>query len=371
MKKIVAFVLSAVMAAACAGCGSVNGKSSKTQSGSTAATGEATVATAAPETLPNSVKKQIDQALSTAEFQGVMQISRGGSVIYQFVKGTDDNGQPLTIDASLPIASVSKQFCAAGVMLLSEKNKLSVDDTLDKYYPEYKFAKQLTLKNLLTMSSGIPDYYEKFMDGSALGTIEADNVKKIKEAIFGEELYFEPGDDYAYSNSNYFLLADIIEQVSGVPYHEYIRTNIFEPLGMTSSGFVEEISGNPAWASALSNTEAMNETTHPALAKGAGDIVTNAADMDKWMSGLSGVKVISAESFRQMTEDVNENSYDNYGYGLNSMPYDGVGHVGNIPPHFYAVDYLNTDKDVYLFAATNNLRGSSDVQQKVLDALFQ
>ena len=53
------------------------------------------------------------------------------------------------------------------------------------------------------------------------------------------------------------------------------------------------------------------------------------------------------------------------------MPYDGVGHVGNIPPHFYAVDYLNTDKDVYLFAATNNLRGSSDVQQKVLDALFQ
>ena len=261
MKKIVAFVLSAVMAAACAGCGSVNGESSKTQSGSTAATGEATVATAAPETLPNSVKKQIDQALSTAEFQGVMQISRGGSVIYQFVKGTDDNGQPLTIDASLPIASVSKQFCAAGVMLLSEKNKLSVDDTLDKYYPEYKFAKQLTLKNLLTMSSGIPDYYEKFMDGSALGTIEADNVKKIKEAIFGEELYFEPGDDYAYSNSNYFLLADIIEQVSGVPYHEYIRTNIFEPLGMTSSGFMEEISGNPAWASALSNTEAMNDTS--------------------------------------------------------------------------------------------------------------
>ena len=81
MKKIVAFVLSAVMAAACAGCGSVNGESSKNQSGSTAATGEATVATAAPETLPNSVKKQIDQALSTAEFQGVMQISRGGSVI--------------------------------------------------------------------------------------------------------------------------------------------------------------------------------------------------------------------------------------------------------------------------------------------------
>ena len=271
----------------------------------------------------------------------------------------------------MPIASVSKQFCAAGVMLLSEKNKLSVDDTLDKYYPEYQFAKQMKLRNLLNMSAGIPDYYERFMDGSALGTDEAENVKIIKEAIFGMELYCEPGDDYAYSNSNYFLLADIIEKVSGVPYHEFIRTNIFEPLGMTSSCFVKEISGSPVWASALSKTEAMNETTHPALAKGAGDIVTNAADMDKWMTGLSSGKLVSAESFRQMTEDVNEYSYDNYGYGLNSMPYDGVGHVGNIPPHFYAVDYLNTDKGVHLFAATNNLRGSSDVQQKALDVLFQ
>ena len=115
----------------------------------------------------------------------------------------------------------------------------------------------------------------------------------------------------------------------------------------------------------------MNETTPPALAKGAGNIVINAADMDKWMTGLSSGKVVSAESFRKMTEDVNENNYDNYGYGLNSMPYDGVGHVGNIPPHFYAADYLNTDKVVYLFTATNNLRGSSDVQQKVLDVLFQ
>ena len=216
---------------------------------------------------------------------------------------------------------------------------------------------------MLNMSSGIPDYYGMFMDGSKLGAVEAENIKKIKEVLFAEELNFEPGDDYEYSNSNYLLLADIIEQVSGSSYHEFIQKNIFEPLEMNHSGFVEDIKNSPEWASALSNTELMNETICPGLAKGAGDIVTNAADMDKWMHGLSGGKVISSESYKKMTEDVNVNSYEDYCYGLYKMPHDGIGHVGQIPPHFGAVDYFNTEQGVYLFAASNDPRGSSFVQQ--------
>ena len=202
-----------------------------------------------------------------------------------------------------------------------------------------------------------------FMDGSKLGADEAENIKKIKEMLFAEELNFEPGDDYGYSNSNYLLLADIVEQVSGTPYHEFIRKNIFEPLEMTHTGFVEDIKDSPEWASALSKTELMTETSCPGLTKGAGDIVINAADMDKWMHGLSGGKVISSESYKKMTEDVNENSYEDYCYGLCKMSYDGVGHVGQIPPHFGAVDYFSTEQGIYLFAASNDPRGSSFVQQ--------
>ena len=363
MKKIMAFALSAVMAAAFAGCGSGSASNSETS---------ATEARTTQETLSEDVKDQLDAVLSKGKLKGVAQITRGGEVIYSYVNGDDDNGQPLTIDSSLPIASVSKQFCAASVMLLSDQSKLSVDDTLDRYYPDYQYGKKLTVKNLLNMSSGIPNY-QAFLEPSMLGADEAENVRVIKEAMFGEELDFEPGADYEYSNSNYFLLADIVEQVSGVPYHDFLRKNIFEPLGMTRTGFVEEITEDNDWASALSKTELMLETENPGVAKGAGDIVSNAADMDKWMRGLSGGKLLSAEAYRQMTEDQNPNSPNGYCYGLWQMPFDGMGHVGQIEPHFGAVDYFNTERDVCLFAASNTLRGLSYVEQlpqELLNILF-
>ena len=363
MKKVLALLLSGVITASVfAGCSSSPSESSSSAAADTSAT-EQTEPQTTVQPLADSVKKQLDEALSKEEFKGVTQIVRGDTVIYQYTDGSDDNGQPMTIDASLPIGSVSKQFCAAAVMLLCDRSKLSVDDKLDKYYSDYKSGNKITIKNMLNMSSGIPDYYEMFMDGSKLGADEAENIKKIKEMLFAEELNFEPGDDYGYSNSNYLLLADIVEQVSGTPYHEFIRKNIFEPLEMTHTGFVEDIKDSPEWASALSKTELMTETSCPGLTKGAGDIVINAADMDKWMHGLSGGKVISSESYKKMTEDVNENSYEDYCYGLYKMSYDGVGHVGQIPPHFGAVDYFSTEQGIYLFAASNDPRGSSFVQQ--------
>lgn len=195
----------------------------------------------------------------------------------------------------------------------------------------------------------------------------------MKEALFSQELDFEPGGDYEYSNSNYFLLADIVEQLSGVSYHEYLRKNFFEPLEMTRTGFVEEISDNPEWASALSQAEPLDETVKPGLAKGAGDIVSNAADMDKWMHGLSGGKVVSPESFKQMTTNTNPYSSEDYSYGLWHMPYDGVGHVGQIAPHFGSIDYMNPERDIYIFGMSNNGHGMSYVQQlpqAVLDTIF-
>ena len=363
MKKVLALLLSGVITASVfAGCSSSPSESSSSAAADTSAT-EQTEPQTTVQPLADSVKKQLDEALSKEAFKGVTQIVRGDTVIYQYTDGSDDNGQPMTIDASLPIGSVSKQFCAAAVMLLCDRSKLSVDDKLDKYYSDYKSGNKITIKNMLNMSSGIPDYYEMFMDGSKLGADEAENIKKIKEMLFAEELNFEPGDDYGYSNSNYLLLADIVEQVSGTPYHEFIRKNIFEPLEMTHTGFVEDIKDSPEWASALSKTELMTETSCPGLTKGAGDIVINAADMDKWMHGLSGGKVISSESYKKMTEDVNENSYEDYCYGLYKMSYDGVGHVGQIPHHFGAVDYFSTEQGIYLFAASNDPRGSSFVQQ--------
>ena len=372
MKKIIALALSAVMVASFAGCGSSESSKGKETSAESATEAQETQAT--QETFAADLKARLDEALKTKSFSGVVQITKGGEPVYQYVSGNDENGKPLTIDASLPLASTSKQFCAAAIMLLCEQNKLSVDDTLDRYFPEYKEGKKITVKQLLTMSSGIPSYYMDFLDPSTLGSNEAENVRKIKEAVFEMELHFEPGEDYEYSNSNFFLLADIVEQLGRVSYHEFLRKSFFEPLGMTHTGFLEEIPDNPDWAAAMSKTELLNETTAPGLAKGAGDIVSNAEDMDKWMRGLSGGEIISSESFRQMRENINPYSVEDYCYGLWHMPYDGVGHVGQIEPHFGAVDYLNPERDVYLFAASNDGRGMSYVQelpQALLSILFE
>ena len=345
--RIFCCVLCFVIIAVFAGCSGQTAKQAN----------ETTQAAAETETISEDVKAQLDAALSENKFDGMVQITKGGHVIYQYVKGDDDNGQPLTIDSSLPVGSVSKQFCAACVMLLCDQKKLSADDTLDKYFPEYKYGDKMKVKDLLTMSSGLQ--VELALEPSALGKDETENVKVIKEAIFSDELKFEPGEDYMYSNSNYFLLANIVEQVSGVPYHEYLRKNFLEPLEMTHTGFVEEISEDHEWTSALSKTELMDETTLPGLAKGAGDVVSNPADMDKWMRGLSSGKIISTDAYQQMTGNPNPNSVNGYSYGLWEMPFDGFGHLGQIEPHFSAVDYLNPDRGVFLFAASNSMSGMS------------
>lgn len=354
MKKIFVLLLSVVMATAFAGCGS--NSASNTVNLSTAE------ASATEETLATDVKTQLDQALAQEKYKGVVQITKGNQVIYQYVDGDDDNGKPLTIDASLPIASTSKQFCAAAVMKLCDDHKLSVDDTMDKYFPDYKYGDKMTVKDLLTMSSGLPNYLE-LIDPSMMAANESDNVNTIKNILFNEELHFEPGKDFEYSNSNYFLLANIVEQVSGVSYHEFLRKNFFEPLDMTSTGFVEEIPEDNEWTSALSKTELMDETNLPGLAKGAGDVISNAADMDRWMRGLSSGKIISTDAYTEMTGNQNPNSPNGYSYGLWEMAFDGFGHMGQIAPHFSAVDYLNTDRDVYLFAASNTMPGMSFMER--------
>ena len=138
MKKILALLLVGIMTAtAFAGCGSAPEESSSSAAADTSAT-EQTEPQTTQEPIADSVKQQLDQALSKQEFKGVTQIMRGDAVIYQYTEGNDDNAQPMTIDASLPIGSVSKQFCAAAVMLLCDRGKLSVEDTLDKFYSDYK-----------------------------------------------------------------------------------------------------------------------------------------------------------------------------------------------------------------------------------------
>ncbi len=295
----------------------------------------------------------IDSKLADIKYDGVIYLTHNGNVVYQRATGTDANGDPLTMDTSMYIGSVSKQFCAAAIIILRDQGKLSVDDTIDKYFPEYSKGKDLTIKHLLTMRSGIRDTVgEGFANTLPYGNTEKENTALIKEWIFGESLLFEPDTAFRYSNSNYILLADIVEQASGQYYNDFLREYIFDPLDMKHTGLITEISDSPTWAENLIADDDVEEVKIKGVAKGAGDIVSNAPDMVKWMEGLSGGKIVSAETLREMTTDHSPDYGEKYGYGLTQMFSGGAGHLGAISD-YSSEEYFNTEQGYCFFCDSN------------------
>lgn len=345
MKKMIALLLSVMLVCAASSCSS-GGESSKS-------TPDEAAVTTAPSTVKE-VGAHIKETLNSYGFKGVAYVTHNGEVVYQSASGKDEEGNELTMDSSLYIGSVSKQFCAAAIIMLRDQGKLSVDDTLDKYFPEYPRGSKITVKNMLTMRSGIPDMAnEGDMSEVNADNSEEKNVALIKEWIFSQPLRFEPDTQFSYSNSNFFLAACIVEQISKMSYNEFVRKNIFEPLGMKNSGFVDETLGTdkPSWAKGLGIKLPDYDEAAKGFTKGAGDIVTNAADMDSWMTALKSGKLIKKESFAEMTKSYASGSGEAYGYGLFCLFGEGAGHGGRIMS-YAAADYFSGKNGYNIFLAS-------------------
>ena len=155
------------------------------------------------------------------------------------------------------------------------------------------------------------------------------------------------------SNVNYTLLAYVVEQVSGMAYEDFIRQNIFEPLGMTHSGFSSEAAENPQWGLTYENLVPGSDQL--AWMKGCGDIVSTAGDMDIWMTALQSGKVVCEESYREMATSYSNGSasYSGYGYGLTLCPRGGWGHGGSSVSSSNFI-YFNAEYGYNLFIATPN-----------------
>ena len=353
MKKFLAIIFSALLICSASACSQGETEASSETTAEISATTVAETTQKSAETDPN-LKEKLDGKLTEEEFEGVAQITKDGEVIYQFANGTDELGEPITIESNMYIGSVSKQFCAAAIMALRDQGKLSVDDSLSKYFPEYKYADKLTIKNLLTMRSGIYDMVnEGMVNELSLDNTAEENAAAVEEWIFGQELKFEPDSSYAYSNSNFFLLGEIVEQVSGKTYIEFMRETFFEPLGMNHTGCTDEVFDSPDWVKGLKSDSQTLQVTPKGLPKGAGDIVSTAADMDAWMSGIRSGKIISKESFEEMAQDYSPDFAVEYGYGLERTYNHGIGHNGLIG-NYNSVDYISEDGVYQLYATANN-----------------
>ncbi|MBQ8538449.1 MAG: serine hydrolase [Ruminococcus sp.] len=318
----------------------------------------------APVSSMTAYQNFLDELMVEYNISGVAYVTHNGRVLCQSVRGMQNTAEnkPMTIDTLFPIGSISKQFCAATVLLLQEQGKLSVDDKLSKYFPEYTIGRDITIENLLNMRSGIRDHInpDSQYKGHEIPTneyplsntaTEQENQQAILDWLFTQELKFTPDKTMSYSNTNYFLLSLIVEQVSGMSYSDFIKQNIFEPLGMTNSGIYEELvhSENLAENHELEEYQEYIDPYIKGLAQGAGDLVSNAKDMDKWMTALSKGTLLSEESFKQMTTPRH-----GYGFGVNVDP-----ELCSISHNGATVTYLSAmmsyyEKGLNIFVVTND-----------------
>ena len=367
MKRLIALLLCLALLGTMAAC-------DKKEPQDTVVTEETQAPTV--EVVDDAVRAELDAIMEQAGYQGIVHVTHQGQVVYEYAAGNDDMGQPLTIESPMYLCSISKQFCAAAIVMLRDQGKLSLEDTLDKYFPEYTIGKDITLKELLTMRSGIVrdvDPVTKDPDSYVGYTTEGLDAL-IFEWLFSQPLNFDPGTRFEYSNCNYMLLSFVVERVSGTSYEDFLRQNIFEPLGMDHSGFDDEIADHPQWGltyDGLSPGYLMGN-----ISQGCGDIVSTAADLDIWMTALKSGQVVGMDSYREMTVDYTpEDQMENYGYGLTGGIRGGWGHNGG-NDRFSTKMYFSEGYGLNVFVATGNTsyfdRGITErVCSALLNALFK
>lgn len=184
------------------------------------------------------VDEYLNAYVKQQKFSGSVLIARGGSILISKGYGLAnyEHGVPNTPQTKFRIGSVTKQFTSMAVMQLQEKGLLNTSDPITKYLPDYpKTGERITIHNLLTHTSGIPNL-TSLPDFKEWMTMPA-SVGKVVARFKDLPLDFPPGEKFAYSNSNYVVLAWIIEKVSGKSYEECLAENIFRPLKMTNTGY--------------------------------------------------------------------------------------------------------------------------------------
>ena len=243
-----------------------------------------------------------------------------------------DDTLPVQVDSVFDLASVSKQFTASAVMLLRRRGLIDLDDELTKFFPEVPY-KGVTIRMLLTHTSGLPDYM-KWVDELARkeNTIPSNDVviRFLKES--GAKPLFKPGESYSYCNTAYSVLAEIIEKVSGVKFEDFMRDNIFEPAGMHSTRIYHprkdgiEIEN---WARAMVLEDGKyvlpenSRTNSFALTldgeSGDGYVYSSVLDLFKWDQVLRAGTLLTEEEQKIMytpSVKIPEAGEDDVGYGF-------------------------------------------------------
>ena len=256
-------------------------------------------------------------------------VSRDGQVVKAAAGGFADLelGVPATTGSVFQIQSITKTFTAAAILLLADEGKLALSDPVAKHLDGTPDAwKDITIRHLLNHTSGIKDFINEPTASLRLDVTE----EEVFRATAPRPLNFPPGERYAYSNSNYHLLAMIIRRLSGQWYADFLRERVFLPLGMTNTRAVSLTELIPHRASGYVWTgrgfQRGDYVAESILSYGGGGIVSPAPDLVLWGQALMAGKVLKPESLAQAWTPATLNGGGTSGYGL------GWG-IGNVAGH--------------------------------------
>jgi len=264
--------------------------------------------------LAKQIDALIEKAVKLNRFNGSVLVSKNGKIVYEKAYGYQNAEKhiPNTSNTIYQIGSTTKEFTAAVILKLTEQHALSLDDKLSKYFPGYKRGNEISIKHLLTHTSGI---YEILRDHTAVNESTAPRSKERMLSFFIDKpLDFDPGTQYSYSNSGYILLGLIIEKVTGKPYQVVVRDLILNPLKMKHTGFDFAGLKSPDKAMGYTKyTQQIHEESIPwdsTATFSAGSLYSTVKDLYLWHRGLLNYKVYSRSSMEIATTPYLE------GYGL-------------------------------------------------------
>lgn len=294
----------------------------------------------------SSATEKIEQYLISNKFQGAVLVAKNHEVIFAKGYGPCDsknkNSEQININSTFEVGSITKQMVAAAIMQQVQKGKISVTDKISKYFPDYAHGDEITIQMLLTMRSGLLDMINsrnEFFPHSVIRQMEKDiNAgRQIEEGLvlkywYEAPLLTTPDTTYFYSNTNYYLLAKILEQVTGQSYYDYIQKNIFAKANMQNSNLNFQQTDTKSYDHKKRALSIPSELTF-----GCGDVNSSVVDLFKWNEALISGKIVSKKSYKQMIDT------DSYGYGLNNQNGE-IFHAGSTTGFNSYLSYYPKDK---------------------------
>lgn len=245
----------------------------------------------------------------------------GDSVVFAKGYGLADieAREPVTTATNFRLASVTKQFTAMGILMLMESGRLSLDDPLEQYFPDFPaYGWGIRIRHLLTHTSGLVDYEDLIPDTLQRQVLDQDCLELMHRT---DSLYFPPGSAYRYSNTGYAILALITQQLSGKSFPVFLRDGIFSPLGMeTTLARVDEGPTVPHRAYGHSRTEtgwAKTDQSQTSAVLGDGGIYSNPTELATWVRSLWDHRLIgkSWQDSAWTKARLNDGGLVDYGFG--------------------------------------------------------